>query len=114
MVVMKNDKQVLLGILKKEQEFLNKGGYHDTTHVPWRPKFIFQDSPTCLNADATRRAKPCSECILIELVPGDSRDKKIACRYIPLKERGETIDSFYRSVTQRELEEALRSRSGRS
>jgi hypothetical protein len=59
-------------------------------------------------------AKPCSECILIELVPGDSSDKKIACRYIPFNERGETIDSFYRSVTQRELEEALRSRSGRS
>jgi hypothetical protein len=30
--------------------------------------------------------------------------KQFPCRYIPLNERGETIDSFYRSGTQEELE----------
>ena len=33
---------------------------------------------------------------------------KFPCRYIPLNERGETIDSFYRFGTQEELEPELR------
>jgi hypothetical protein len=102
-----SEKRNLLGVLNKELQFLEQGGYHDTVGAPWRPKFIFHDSPTCQNADPTQPTKPCSECILIELVPGDSRDKRIACRYIPLNERGETIDSFYRSGTRTELEEVL-------
>jgi hypothetical protein len=34
--------------------------------------------------------------------------RKVPCRYIPLSNRGETVDSFYRSGTQEELELALR------
>lgn len=103
-----NEKRNLANVLRKELEFLEKGGYRDTDRTSWRPKFIFQDSPTCMNADPTQPARPCSECVLIQLVPRDLHDKKIACRYIPLNERGETIDSFYRSGTRTELEEALR------
>jgi hypothetical protein len=44
---------------------------------------------------------------LVQLLPEKLRDKKIACRYIPLNERGETIDHFYRSGTQEELETAF-------
>jgi hypothetical protein len=38
----------LLGVLKSELEFLNSGGYHKPS---WRPQFVFQDSPTCMNRD---------------------------------------------------------------
>jgi hypothetical protein len=34
--------------------------------------------------------------------------KKFPCRYIPLNEQGQTIDSFYRSGTRDELESELR------
>lgn len=104
---MSNDKRDLLDVLKAELAFLEKGGYRITARVPWRPQFLFQDSPTCLNFDPTEPQRPCSDCVLMQLVPENFRGKKIACRYIPLSERGETIDSFYRSGTQEELEAAF-------
>jgi hypothetical protein len=102
------DKRDLLTVLRDELGFLEKGGYRHMGRAPWRPHFVFQDSPTCLNFDPTSQPRPCSECILTQLVPEDMRRKKFPCRYIPLNERGETIDSFYRSGTQEELESELR------
>jgi hypothetical protein len=104
---MTNDKRDLLEVLKAELEFLEKGGYRHTARAPWRPQFIFQDSPTCLNFDPTQEPRPCSDCLLMQLVPEDLRSDKIPCRYIPLSEHGETIDSFYRTGTQEELEAAV-------
>ena len=101
---MTNETQNLLTVLKKELEFLEKGGYRKTARAPWRPQLVFQDSPTCLNFDPTQQPRPCYECILTQLVPEDMQRKQFPCRYIPLNERGETIDSFYRSGTQEELE----------
>ena len=101
------DTRDLLTVLKKELEFLEKGGYRNSARAPWRPQLVFQDSPACLNFDPTQQARPCSECILTQLVPGDMQRKKFPCRYIPLNKRGETIDSFYRSGTQEELESEL-------
>jgi hypothetical protein len=105
---MTKDNRDLLDVLKAELNFLEKGGYRNTARVPWRPQFIFQDSPTCLNFDPTQPPRPCADCILIQLVPEDSRSKKIPCRYIPLTERGETIESFYHTGTEEELEAAMR------
>ena len=104
---MTNDKRDLLDVLKAELEFLEKGGYRHSARAPWRPQFMFQDSPTCLNFDPTQQPRPCSDCLLTQLVPEDLRSKKIPCRYIPLSEHGETIDSFYRTGTQEELEAAV-------
>jgi hypothetical protein len=104
---MTNDKRDLLEVLKAELEFVERGGYRHTARAPWRPQFIFQDSPTCLNFDPTQQPRPCSDCLLMQLVPQDLRSKKIPCRYIPLSEHGETIDSFYRTGTQEELEAAV-------
>ena len=105
---MSNDKRDLLTVLKAELEFVEKGGYRNTDLSAWRPQFIFQDSPTCLNSDPAQPHKPCSECVLNQLVPADLRRRNIPCRYIPLNEQGETIDSFYRCGTREELESALR------
>jgi hypothetical protein len=105
---MTNDNRDLLSVLKKELEFLEKDGYRNTARTSWRPQFVFEDSPTCLNFDATRQGRPCSECLLTELVPEDRQTKKFPCRYIPLNEQGQTIDSFYRSGTRDELESELR------
>ncbi|HET8921834.1 MAG TPA: hypothetical protein VFN26_02440 [Candidatus Acidoferrum sp.] len=104
---MTNDKRDLLEVLKAELEFLEKGGYRHTARAAWRPHFMFQDSPTCLNFDPTQPPRPCTDCILMQLVPADARSEKIPCRHIPLSEHGETIDSFYRTGTQEELEAAV-------
>ena len=104
---MTNDKRNLVDALKAELEFLEKGGYRHTARAAWRPQFLFQDSPTCLNFDSVQSPKSCSDCILMQLIPEDRRNKKIPCRYILLSEHGETIDSFYRTGTQEELEAAV-------
>jgi hypothetical protein len=104
---MSKDRRDLLEVLKAELEFLEKGGYRHTARADWRPQFMFQDSPTCLNFDPTQPPKPCTDCVLMQLIPEELQNKKIACRYIPLGEHGETIDSFYRAGTQEELETAV-------
>ena len=104
---MTKDKRDLLAVLKDELGFLEKGGYRHTARADWRPQFIFQDSPTCLNFDSTQPSKPCSDCILMQLIPEERQDEEIPCRYIPLTENGETIDSFYCTGTQEELEAAV-------
>lgn len=105
---MSKDNRDLLAVLKAELDFVEKGGYRHTARAAWRPQFIFQDSPTCLNFDPALPPKPCSDCILMQVVPEELRQRKIACRYIPLNEKGETIDYFYRFGTRDELEGALR------
>ena len=104
---MLNDARGLLDVLQAELEFVEKGGYRNTARAAWRPHFVFQDSPTCLNFDSTKPTKPCSDCVLMKLIPEDAHGRKVPCRYIPLNERGETIDSFYRTGTQEELEAAV-------
>ena len=104
---MATDSRNLLDILKAELRFAELGGYRETARVPWRPQFIFQDSPTCLNLDSTRPRRPCSECAIVQLVPQAKRREKIPCRHIVLNDGGETIDSFYRAGTAEELEVAL-------
>jgi hypothetical protein len=101
---MTRDARDLLKVLKTELEFLEKGGYRHTARAAWRPQFVFQDSPTCLNFDPGQPPKPCSDCVLMQLVPKEQQNRKIACRYIPLNEQGETIDSFYRFGTRDEME----------
>ena len=104
---MTNDRRDLLDVLKAELEFLDKGGYRHTARAAWRPQFMFQDSPSCLNFDPAQPRRPCSDCVLMQLVPEDLRSEKTPCRFIPLNEQGETIDSFYRTGTQEELEAAV-------
>lgn len=100
------DKRNLSEVLKSELEFLNSGGYRK---ISWRPQFVFEDSPTCMNFGREERPSPCSECILMQLVPPEKRGAKVPCRYIRLNDRGDTIESLYRSGAQEELESALRS-----
>lgn len=104
---MAKDQRNLLDVLKAEVEFLEKGGYQNPTHAQWRPQFIFEDSPTCLNYGSPTPRKPCTDCVLIDLVPQERRKEKTPCRHIPLNLQGETIDSLYRSGTREELEAAV-------
>jgi hypothetical protein len=99
------DERSLSEVLKAELEFLNRDGYRKTS---WRPQFIFEDSPTCLNYRPSQNQRACSECVLMALVPPERRDEKVPCRHIQLNQQGDTIDSLYRSGTQEELESALR------
>jgi hypothetical protein len=97
----------LLEMLKFELKFVDDGGYGRSPHTPWRATYVFEDSPSCPNLGDPARPHPCNECSLIKFVPGELQSENSPCRFIPLNEKGQTIDYFYRYGTQAELEEAL-------
>jgi hypothetical protein len=102
---MASKKRDLLEVLKLELEFLKGGGYRKGSS--WRPQFIFEDSPTCLNYGDPERKRLCSECVLMSLVPAEFRDGKPPCHHISLNERNDTIQSLQQWSTPEELEDAV-------
>ena len=101
---MSKDKRQLMDVLRQELEFVEKGAYRHPSHAAWRPQFMFQDSPTCLNFNSNDIPAPCTDCVMMQVVPADSQQRKFPCRYIPLNEQGETLDLLYRAGTQEEAE----------
>ena len=104
---MPSDIQQLLERLKFELKFVEDGGYGRPPRTAWRPTYIFEDSPSCLNFDEPVRQHPCGECWLMQYVPNAKQEEEVPCRHIPLDEKGTTIDTLYRCGTQIELEETL-------
>jgi hypothetical protein len=102
---MASKKRDLLEVLKLELEFLKGGGYCKWSS--WRPQFIFEDSPTCLNYGDPERKRLCSDCVLMSLVPSEFREGKPPCHHIPLNERNDTIESLNQWSTPEELEAAV-------
>jgi hypothetical protein len=104
---MHTDERDLLDVLKFELEFLEKGGYGRSPREAWRPQFIFEDSPTCMNYDCRESPDPCTHCVLTQLVPPEFRSAKTPCRHIPLNEAGESLDTLYRYDNQPEVEDLV-------
>jgi len=105
---MQKDERDLLDVLKFELNFLEKGGYGRSPRTAWRPVYIFEDSPTCMNYDCKNDPAPCSDCVLMQLVPPELRAGKTPCRQIQLNKSGETLDSLYRYGDDHEIEETLK------
>jgi hypothetical protein len=104
---MQKDVRDLLEVLKFELQSLQDGGYGRSPRTPWRPQYIFEDSLTCMNYDSKENPGPCSDCVLMQLVPPECRSEKISCRHIPFNVSGETLDSLYRYSNQNETEETV-------
>ena len=99
----------ILEQLRFELKFLEDGGYGRSPRTPWRASNIFEDSPSCLNFGDTARPHPCNACWLMSFVPEERQKESVPCRFIPLTEKGETVDDFYRYGSQTNMEEALKS-----
>ena len=105
---MQKDERDLLEVLECELRFLEDGGYGRSPRMPWRPQlYIFEDSLTCMNYDSKENPSPCSDCVLVQLVPPEHRSEMIPCRHIPFNVSGETLDSLYRYSDQNEIEETV-------
>lgn len=104
---MQKDERDLLEVLESELQFLEQGGYSRSSETPWRPRFIFEDSPTCMNYDSKESPGPCSDCVLMHLVPSEFCSTKVPCRHIPLNAAGQTLDSLYRYGDQAETEQTV-------
>jgi hypothetical protein len=105
---MSHQNRDLLDILRFELKFLEDGGYTSSSHAPWRASYIFEDSPSCLNFKQSTRPHPCSECLLTRLVPPELREHEVPCRFIPLDDKGHTVDSLYRTGTHDEIVATLK------
>jgi hypothetical protein len=106
---MAQDRRDILELLQFELSFVEDGGYGRSPHKPWRAPAVFEDSPICLNFCDPARSHPCESCLLEQFVPGDRRSESVPCRFIPLTQDGQTVDDFYRTASQAEMEEALAS-----
>jgi hypothetical protein len=104
---MAQDSRDILEVLQFELSFVEDGGYGRSPHAPWRAPAVFEDSPICPNFCDPARPHACDNCLLEQFVPGDRRSESIPCRFIPLTQEGMTVDDFYRTGTQPEMEEAL-------
>jgi hypothetical protein len=104
---MRNDDAEILKMFQFELRFLEDGGYGRSPRAPWRAPYVFEDSPTCLNFSDAARPHPCAECPLMEFVPPQFQGESAPCRFIALTGVGQTVNHFYQSGTQMELEEAL-------
>jgi hypothetical protein len=105
---MSKDKRDILEVLQSELDFIEHGGYGRSVRMPWKAKSAFQNSRTCLNYAYLEKAHPCSECQLIDFVPGDKHSEKVPCHFIPLAESGETIDDLELENSQHRLERMLK------
>jgi hypothetical protein len=104
---MGTDKRDILEILQFELSFLEDGGYGRSPRTPWRAPAVFEDSPICPNFSDPARPHPCDHCLLMQFVPKEQQGSEAPCRFIPVRETGETVDDLYRTGTQAELEGAL-------
>lgn len=104
---MTQDKRDILEILKFELDFLRDGGYGRSPQKPWRAPSIFEDSPICPNFCDPARPYPCQDCLLEQFVPEGRRSENTPCRFIELTKQGQTVEDFYRTGSQIEIEEAL-------
>ena len=105
---MTQDDRDIVEVLKAELDFVEKGGYGRSVKTPWQPTSIFQDSPSCINLGDLERTHPCSECLLIDFVPPESRREDVPCHHIPLNETGDTIESLEGEDNQQKLETHLK------
>jgi hypothetical protein len=104
---MAQDNRDILEVLRFELSFLQDGGYGRSPRAPWRAPAIFEDSPICPNFCDPARPHPCESCLLEQFVPADRRAEAIPCRFIELTAKGESVEDFYRTGTQADMEEAL-------
>ena len=100
-------KKEVIDALKIEASILEGGGYGRSVRTPWHETTLFRDSITCLNAGESSKKHPCSECFLIDHVPDSHKANEIPCHYIPLNEKGETIEELDRQGRREDMERAL-------
>jgi hypothetical protein len=105
---MENNSLRVLNLLRRELEFLEKGGYRRSPRLPWRAPYIFEESPSCPNYSDRTRQQRCQDCWFMQFVPRDLHTEQVPCRFVPLTADGITVDSLYRFGSGAETEETLR------
>ena len=93
----------LVEVLKFELEFLNKGGYGRSPRTVETDVHLRRLSLMHELRLQSKSGCPCSDCVLMQLIPPELRFGKNPCRHIALNVEGETLDSIYRYEDQHEI-----------
>lgn len=105
---MPQDERDILAILKRELEYIEKGGYGAPVKDPASAtSTIFADSLTCLNYGYPYRIHPCGECPLIDFVPADKRTSGMPCHEIPLDATGTTLEKLDQGVDKGDMQQVV-------
>ena len=105
---MAKDRRDVIQVLETELEFLNTNGYDGPNRHPWGVPLIFEESPTCPNANHAAISVACSDCVLTRFVPVQRLSEKVPCRHILLNHAGATVDTLYRESTLKNAKVILR------
>lgn len=100
-------REEMLRLLKQELQFVESGGYRTSPRSHWRPRYIFEESPSCPNYGDRSRPHSCEECWLMAFVSSSLREEQAPCRFVRLSSDQLTVDSLYQHATQQESEETL-------
>lgn len=100
-------RQNVLQLLKAELQFVEGGGYRRSERSPWRPPYVFEESPSCPNYSDRARQHQCVDCWLMQFVARDLQNEQVPCRFVQLTPEGVTIDSLYRYGSTTETEDTL-------
>ena len=100
-------REEMLRLLRQELQFVESGGYRTSPRSPWRPRYIFEESPSCPNYGDRARPHSCEDCWLMAFVAPDLREEQAPCRFVRLTPDKLTVDSLYQHATLEESEDAL-------
>jgi hypothetical protein len=103
---MSESRREVLALLKKELEFLERGGYGGTES--WKPLSVFLDSPSCPNRLEVERSTPCPQCWLFNFVPERYSGALPACHFIPMTDDGKSVDVMSSHHSQAEIREKVK------
>ena len=101
------DRRELIEQLKLEARVIESGGYQPSVREPRKELRIFRDSVSCPNLGVEEKMVPCAHCWLMEFVPPKYQNTADPCRYIPLNDRGDSIDSLEASGQREKVEAAM-------
>ena len=102
---MASNKSDLIRLLEAELDFIEGGGYGSPAGEPPVERPLFYHTPSCINHWLVPYHKEdCHEdCVLMEAVPEEHRNKDLPCHYIPLNSAGDTVKTLERRVDRDEL-----------
>jgi hypothetical protein len=107
---MTSKKADMIRLLEAELELIEGGGYGLPAGQPSAERPMFYHSLVCINHwQVPDHDSECHEnCVLLDAVPEPHRTEKLPCHFIPLNQRGDTVQSLEASGDREVMQEKVK------